>query len=686
MANYFFWVKQLTGGGANALDGINANDCLGNSSMQRLTADMGAAVVEASAISFYRCKSAPTAPPESLPTIVVPDVNTSSGDEVYWELVTYTMADTLAGNIKTSLTIADTVGTWSGGVSVPGSNAFNLCQISDIEAGTGSFNMGFNTADEANFFQEDNTKTDFVSDLVRLHQSSVSTGFKPVGATPAGPLSGTSSYFACSDQYIWTANGYNLSCYAMGGDTLTPAGSIVALAVMGSYNTCAYGPYLYIGEPLYDGAKTDQGRICVYQTDGTTVTYLGAITQVTATRIAQFGYSMAVCGTALAVGVYGLDQIHFYTGTPPLTWTHELTYTGAAGCGRCCAVNSDASWYAAGSDSNTVIIDRVGSVYTVQGTFSYIVNQLRFYKDMFLCGHQGVYYYIFRRATATTWQFHKGRTHGANFNGFFFCNDAYCVVADSGLDTYGTNAGAFYYYTVDPVGRALTDVGYAPPPDYNASRYWGIKILAPYNVDNPQYAYAFSSDGSTPYYSKVTLQETFAMSYLTGAWFFTTLDASRFDVSDWTLITACTVSYSLPGNCFLKSLVSFDGRVTWKKWNGSSWVTHSGGLGDLTNGNTMTDLDNGLTNLDVSSINTIDIAILLERLSGALTTSTPSIDNIYIAGNTVGFRQVYLDYDTYYIDGYRHLDFQVRRAQLTGRTGVVHTMANYSYLPFSQPR
>lgn len=87
---------------------------------------------------------------------------------------------------------------------------------------------------------------------------------------------------------------------------------------------------------------------------------------------------------------------------------------------------------------------------------------------------------------------------------------------------------------------------------------------------------------------------------------------SQIDATAMSQITNCVQTSSVPVNTTLKGLVSFDGRSTWQKWNGSSWAFEINNSSLNTydfkvNGNSMAEICTGLTNLSTIGISTIDV-------------------------------------------------------------------------------
>lgn len=117
------------------------------------------------------------------------------------------------------------------------------------------------------------------------------------------------------------------------------------------------------------------------------------------------------------------------------------------------------------------------------------------------------------------------------------------------------------------------------------------------------------------------------------SYYLTTSNTSQLLTSSWTAITGITTYENTPSNTSVKYLVSFDGRVTWKYWNGSSWQTSS--LEDFqAYGMSKATLE-GITEANWASnggfspgiTTTLDIAVDLATTDS---TVTPSISNCYI--------------------------------------------------------
>ncbi len=114
-------------------------------------------------------------------------------------------------------------------------------------------------------------------------------------------------------------------------------------------------------------------------------------------------------------------------------------------------------------------------------------------------------------------------------------------------------------------------------------------------------------------------------------YYVTTGATSQKDTSTWGTITGITTTQTTPANTNIKYLVSFDNKVTWKYWDGSSWQTST--LANIaTNGMTKTTLE-GISQSNWTASNgftpgTLDFAASLSTTS---TSVTPLLDNIQIS-------------------------------------------------------
>ena len=115
--------------------------------------------------------------------------------------------------------------------------------------------------------------------------------------------------------------------------------------------------------------------------------------------------------------------------------------------------------------------------------------------------------------------------------------------------------------------------------------------------------------------------------------YITTSDQNHIPAATISSINSCSITSSTPTNTNIKALVSFDGRSTWKKYDGS-WSTVSGM--DFT-GATVSGVETGLTALTVSGVNYLDFAFQLETTNNSF---SPSLDLISLNYDEHGFYRV----------------------------------------------
>jgi hypothetical protein len=122
----------------------------------------------------------------------------------------------------------------------------------------------------------------------------------------------------------------------------------------------------------------------------------------------------------------------------------------------------------------------------------------------------------------------------------------------------------------------------------------------------------------------------------TQGWYVTT-GTNQINTAVWVELYSLLFTETLPTGTQLKYLLSVDGRTTWKKWNGSAWVSEI--LANIhTNGNSKAELE-ALTCADFALLftpGTLDVAI---GLKSTVNISTPQLDQININYSLVGFRK-----------------------------------------------
>ncbi len=122
----------------------------------------------------------------------------------------------------------------------------------------------------------------------------------------------------------------------------------------------------------------------------------------------------------------------------------------------------------------------------------------------------------------------------------------------------------------------------------------------------------------------------YGQQYVTGPYYVATTDATQIDVSTYASIHSATLSTVEPVTTTVKWAVSFDHRATWKYWTGTAWAS----IGGLTAanlesyGNTTAAMAAALAGVDVTGVNTINLAYSLKTTNQSY---TPSVDNALLA-------------------------------------------------------
>ena len=148
-----------------------------------------------------------------------------------------------------------------------------------------------------------------------------------------------------------------------------------------------------------------------------------------------------------------------------------------------------------------------------------------------------------------------------------------------------------------------------------------------YSNPTPEFAVGWTQVGYLGQTMGISVK---SMSYPTSQpYYVTTSDNNQIDLSNVSEINSITITKTEPTNTSIKALVSFDDRTTWKKWNGSSWETHTGGLDNLQTGNTITEIETGLTNYDILSETYLDFSFDLSTTDSSVTPDISQIDINY---------------------------------------------------------
>jgi hypothetical protein len=82
-----------------------------------------------------------------------------------------------------------------------------------------------------------------------------------------------------------------------------------------------------------------------------------------------------------------------------------------------------------------------------------------------------------------------------------------------------------------------------------------------------------------------------------------------------TVIESLSFNYSQPSYTTILALVSFDGKNTWKKWNGSEFVTET----DITAGNTLATMSTGMVGFEMESYSSMDFKFYLSTTNAYYT-------------------------------------------------------------------
>jgi len=105
----------------------------------------------------------------------------------------------------------------------------------------------------------------------------------------------------------------------------------------------------------------------------------------------------------------------------------------------------------------------------------------------------------------------------------------------------------------------------------------------------------------------------------------TTTDNTQLKTATAKSITTINFGYDQPATTDIKVLVSFDGRGTWKKWNGTSFEDYL----VISTGNTISEIVTGLTGLDVQSISSIDFMIAFKTTNASVTPYVRDINVVF---------------------------------------------------------
>ena len=258
---------------------------------------------------------------------------------------------------------------------------------------------------------------------------------------------------------------------------------------------------------------------------------------------------------------------------------------------------------------------------------------------------------------------------GTNLQSGFFAYQTWCTtnnfsISQVEFSTYNTGTAAI------DLGSAIVATGYlvgAYQQNNNAPSAWTVSgsntgLTGPWTTldtrtgQNPTAAsasgYTFSNTTAYRYYqiaftnsvggsayrvelNQVQILGPGTFSYPTSTMYYaTTAAGSSFSLAAFTASTITSVAFTsaTPSGTTLVGLVSFDGRTTWKYWNGSAWTTTT--LANIAaNGNPLSTIQTQLAGTAVSSLPAqvaLDFAWGLETTTAA-NTPTVSLVTITIA-------------------------------------------------------
>jgi hypothetical protein len=163
-------------------------------------------------------------------------------------------------------------------------------------------------------------------------------------------------------------------------------------------------------------------------------------------------------------------------------------------------------------------------------------------------------------------------------------------------------------------------------------------------VDRAKFVEQDAINGTDFVDGKVQLKQTGGVYDNTQGYYVNTTNSSQIGTLYMQKFNEVQVLADIPLSCQVKYLVSFDSRATWKYWNGSLWVTVTGGLSGIgTRGMALTYLSPGtykMAELDNYNINTVRTVNFAFQLSTTDQSMTPTIDQVVINYNSIGFDEV----------------------------------------------
>ena len=233
--------------------------------------------------------------------------------------------------------------------------------------------------------------------------------------------------------------------------------------------------------------------------------------------------------------------------------------------------------------------------------------------------------YIFTR-TGTVWTeqqkiLSSDIQSGDRFGVYASISGDTVMVGACNEDTGGSEAGAVYIFTRS--GTTWTEQQKIQSSDIVAGDSFGTSV-AIYD-DEAVISTPWKGTGTGAIYTFAILPKDYPTNQ---SHYLHTSDTNSIPIYHAQTINSCSIIHIQPEHTSIKGLISFDSRLTWKKWNGASWLAHTGGLTNLQTGNTIDQIQTGLTGYHVNGAGTyLDFAFdLATTYSG----STPEIDQITV--------------------------------------------------------
>ncbi len=683
-----FWLAGLSGGKTSDLNGISAEDCAGDAGYEKLKAGCGAIVYGGAAVSFYACRQASSPPAESHPDIVYPRRNLVHGDPLYWELmaISYSFSGIeTAVQLFTGVETKDFAHTADDNIPIV-QTSYTLIPApydDDIE---------YLTADEGDYVQEDTLITNFKDDLIEMESvgggadrfefieahdiarnySNLSVEYRNMLPSSDGKVMviADSWLIGTIPQFRMRILGYQLpgptfeiletsASQSLGNDNYGSGQNTVDYMQMSTVAGLDDGSsdWFCFGYPMIDGSKPEQGLVrCFKVFEGSVTTNL-FLHPPSPGRNGQFGRAVGHVKLnffkRLMVGD-DLGTLFIFNETMNgLSVSHDLDrndYAVRIHYLHSSVVNSWALISFWNDSENTFSL---GSLYFTGSFASFYEHQ----NVAQIAALRWAYSYI-----NTVWWFIEGggtvltiRKSGTNQQltilftfpaptGFNYIRGSYQINTD---DTFlvmyhnsSTEAYALALLQLDRGAHTLTEL-YRMTTSYicGSANERMRPAMWMVNADDPTKNNQGFLYGSNMLYDNIDhiRRHEFqpGVVFVEGDAYVVTTSASSVPLANILFIDSCTITYLEPANCAVRFLISLDGRATWLKWDGATWVAQTS-IDDVATGNAAAEVTTGLTGLDVAAYDTFDVVVWLERLAGAGFSDTPALLNIRLSLTPAG--------------------------------------------------